>query len=623
MRGLDGHADEADDGGVRGLVEVGDVLVEAIDGDGILDEVVGADAEEIDLAGEDVGGDGGAGDLDHGADFHLRVEGDALGAQLGAAFLEDHIGAAQLLDAGDHGIHEFDVAGGAGAEDGAELGLEDIDALEAETDGAPAEEGVELLGHVEGAHELVAAQVEGADDDAVRHGALGDGAIGLVLLLLTGEVGFVEVEEFRAIQADALGAVLLDGVHVAGEFDVRAEDDVAAVERGGGGLAEVGELLLDGGLADLQFAVFPQGLVAGVDDDDAVVAVEQHMVAGAELVADVVEADDGGDVQRPRHDGGVGGLAADVGAEAEDEGAVELRGVARVEVVGEEDVRGLDAREVAGLLAHQVVDDAAGDIVDVQRALAEVGVVDLAEGLGVAVGDALEDLLDVELVPREGAQHFVDERAILDHEEVRVEDARVLRPDGHRDALLHLDDLLARGDEGRLEAGDLAGDFPLGDVARRRRLVVRAVDEDGAARDARRDADALESLLLCGVAHGRCARASVFIELAKDDGLDLGERLVRVRPFTADEKFRALPGREHHQAHDALPVHALAVLFHPDIALEAAARFHKERRGAGMQTQPIQDRQFLAGLGAVGGVWSAAEEAHSYSFFFCIRFSKR
>ena len=60
--------------------------------------------------GEDVGGDRGAGNLDHRADFHLLVEGDALGAQFGAAFLEDDVGSAQFLHAGDHRIHDLHVA---------------------------------------------------------------------------------------------------------------------------------------------------------------------------------------------------------------------------------------------------------------------------------------------------------------------------------------------------------------------------------------------------------------------------------------------------------------------------------------------------------------------------------
>ena len=46
-------------------------------------------------------------------------------------------------------------------------------------------------------------------------------------------------------------------------------------------------------------------------------------------LADVVQADHRRDAQRAGHDGGVGGLAADIRCEAEHERAVELRGVRR------------------------------------------------------------------------------------------------------------------------------------------------------------------------------------------------------------------------------------------------------------------------------------------------------
>src|SRR5258708_2922093 len=71
----------------------------------------------------------------------------------------------QLIHTGDHGIHDLHVADGAGAQHGAELRLENIHALEAEPDRAPSEEGIELLGHVQRAHEFVAPQVERANDD--------------------------------------------------------------------------------------------------------------------------------------------------------------------------------------------------------------------------------------------------------------------------------------------------------------------------------------------------------------------------------------------------------------------------------------------------------------------------
>ena len=65
------------------------VDVVAADAEGGLGEVVGAEAEELGLFGDLVGGEGGAGQLDHGA--HHVIDGDAL-------LLEDLLG-----DAADDG----------------------------------------------------------------------------------------------------------------------------------------------------------------------------------------------------------------------------------------------------------------------------------------------------------------------------------------------------------------------------------------------------------------------------------------------------------------------------------------------------------------------------------------
>ena len=75
-------------------------------------------------------------------------------------------------------------------------------------------------------------------------------------------------------------------------------------------------------------------------------------------------------------------------------------------------------------------------------------------------GDLGEDVLHVVLVLLQGAQHFVDERAVFHHQQVRVEDAGIVRADGDGDALLHLQDLLAGGEQRRLEALDLGAGCP-------------------------------------------------------------------------------------------------------------------------------------------------------------------
>jgi hypothetical protein len=89
--------------GVGGFVEVGDAVVQPVDGQRVLDQVVGADAEEPDVFGEAVGDHHGGGDFDHGADFHPFVEGPAFGAEFLAAFVEQGVGLDQFVHAGDHG----------------------------------------------------------------------------------------------------------------------------------------------------------------------------------------------------------------------------------------------------------------------------------------------------------------------------------------------------------------------------------------------------------------------------------------------------------------------------------------------------------------------------------------
>ena len=58
--------------------------------------------------------------------------------------------------------------------------------------------------------------------------------------------------------------------------------------------------------------------------------------------------------------------------------AVELRGVGRGKIVRDEEVRAGDRAEIAQLLAHEVSHDTPGHVANIQGALAQVRVVDLA-----------------------------------------------------------------------------------------------------------------------------------------------------------------------------------------------------------------------------------------------------
>ena len=73
QRRLDRELDQPQHGRMQRVVEMGDLLVAAIDGQRVLDQVVGADREEIGLGGERVGGERRTGHLDHHAERRQRI----------------------------------------------------------------------------------------------------------------------------------------------------------------------------------------------------------------------------------------------------------------------------------------------------------------------------------------------------------------------------------------------------------------------------------------------------------------------------------------------------------------------------------------------------------------------
>jgi len=104
--------------------------------------------------------------------------------------------------------------------------------------------------------------------------------------------------------------------------------------------------------------------------------------------------------------------------------------------MGDDDVRPVMGADEPRVLAHEMADDPAGDVFDVHDPFAQVGIVDCAQRANVFLRDLVEDILDVALLAFEAFEHLVDERAVLDDEQVGVENARVLRADRGGDALL-------------------------------------------------------------------------------------------------------------------------------------------------------------------------------------------
>src|SRR2546423_6244065 len=83
----------------------------------------------------------------------------------------------------------------------------------------------------------------------------------------------------------------------------------------------------------------PERLRRRIENEQAVVAVEQDFAAALELLAGVVQSDDGGNVQRARHDRGVRSAAPQIGREAKNILAVPCRPVLGGGVLAGKNVR--------------------------------------------------------------------------------------------------------------------------------------------------------------------------------------------------------------------------------------------------------------------------------------------
>ena len=346
-----------------------------------------------------IGDEDRARDLDHGTDLDLFVKGDPGAAELVFRGFELGFGPAQLLEGGEEGEHQADLAEGARAENGSKLQPELLGLVEAEADATPSEERIGLGVLEQFREEFVTSDVEGADDDAVGMSRFGHLAVVGRLILFITQLGPTQVKKLGAVEADPLGTERNDAVEFLDEFDVRRKGDFAAV--GGAGILmteglEIGEhrpFVLD------QRLVFRDRRGRRIDDDKPVVTVHQDDVTGREILRHLVEGDDGRDAQGAGHDRRVRGGAAQLRGETPDPGAIEPDRVGGGQIVGEKDARARlgGAHSVITLVtraAPEIAEEALGDVFDIDGPLPQVGVGDLPERVDVAFRNRIISPID-------------------------------------------------------------------------------------------------------------------------------------------------------------------------------------------------------------------------------------
>ena len=259
----------------------------------------------------------------------------AFGSELRLTFSEQFVGPAHFLDARNHRIHQTHFPVGARPQDSAKLGFEDVHPLQAKTNGAPPQKGIQFLRQVHGGHDFVAPHIEGAYDHRCWSEVCGYASIGFELRFLRGQFFRIKVEKLRAEESHADGSGFEHVFDVTRHFYVCGKLYMFSVNGFTFSLTQGHEISLHLTFLAFEFGVFFKGGLAGVEDGESVVAVQQQAVAGAHGKAEVVQGDHRRDVERARHDGGVRSAAAHVGREAQDGVAIELRGIAGGKIVGD------------------------------------------------------------------------------------------------------------------------------------------------------------------------------------------------------------------------------------------------------------------------------------------------
>ena len=145
------------------------------------------------------------------------------------------------------------------------------------------------------------------------------------------------------------------------------------------------------------------------------------------------------------------------------------------------------------------------DVAHVGGAFAQVIVVNGRQGRRVAFGDRVERVLRVDLLRLDDAHDLVEQRAVFQHEQMRVEDAAFLGAHAFADLALDVQDLLTGLHQRPLQPVDLLGQLRIGELAPGNRRTRPAEHEDLAAAHPGGNRDATEGLLVLRLQlwHGR------------------------------------------------------------------------------------------------------------------------
>ena len=205
---MDDSTDTAQHCRVQGSIQLLYLSIPAVHRDGVLGQVIGADAEEVCLLRHQVGGQSSSRCFNHHAQCNLRVVLQAFAAQLLLTFLQQTAGCADFLHAGDQRQHNLDVfLLRSRTQQRTQLGLKKRLFAQTVTDGAPTQKRVLLAAHLQIGDLLVSTDIQRADDDLLALHQMGNTAVRFQLFLLIRHSRTVHEQKLGAEQPDSFRSV--------------------------------------------------------------------------------------------------------------------------------------------------------------------------------------------------------------------------------------------------------------------------------------------------------------------------------------------------------------------------------------------------------------------------------
>ena len=378
--GLHNLLDGREHGRVQGLINVSHLVVIAVHPQGVLHQIVGADAEKVRFFGQGSGHESRGRQFHHDAHRQILDAVQALVAQFAAGFLHGAHGPLEFQRVAEHGEHQGGVALRSGSEHGPQLHFEQVRVGQAIADAAQAQGRVGLHLALQVGHDFVRSHVQGAEADLAGRGGQGRG-IFLIKLFFLGRRGAVEKSEFRAVQAHAFGSVdghigdVLPPGHVGLDLD-----RIAVRGAGGHGAGGLDALAVSVELRG-QGAVFFNFRFIRVDQHSAFEAVHNDGGPVGHAGGQGHDPHHAGQAQSPGQNAGVRGFAAFFRDQADDVLGRKLQGVGRGKVMRQQGRVGRQAY-LAALVAGKLLHNAVGHQVDFLDGLPDIGVFYFAESLG-------------------------------------------------------------------------------------------------------------------------------------------------------------------------------------------------------------------------------------------------